>query len=88
MNKVIRRSRFSTHLITAALLTVFVSGFGVFANIQIEQRSADCIIPVSEALDSENCTIEKYLANIAPMEQMETCQYAAVNANVMTTSER
>jgi len=77
MNKVIRRSRLSTHLITAALLTIFVSGFGVFANIQIEQRSANCVNPVFEDLDTENCVTEKYLANLMPMGHSEECQCPA-----------
>jgi hypothetical protein len=68
MNKVIRRSRSSTYLITAALLTLFVSGFGVFANIQIEQRNADCNSPVIEAFDSEVCAFKEYLAADLPRE--------------------
>ena len=68
MNMVIRKSRLSTNLITAALLTLFVSGFGVFPNIQIEQRSVDCVNPVIEALETEDCGIEKYVANVLPRE--------------------
>ena len=86
MNKVIRRSRLSNHLITAALLTLFVSGFGVFANIQIEQRSADCVNPVIEALETEDCGMEKYVANVTPREQLEPCDYTVVNA--LATSEQ
>jgi hypothetical protein len=86
MNKVIRKSRLSTHLITATLLTLFVSGFGVFANIQIEQRSADCVNPVIEALDTEDCEREKYLASVMPTEQPEPCDYTVVNA--LATSEQ
>lgn len=80
MTEVIRRSRLRTNLITAALLTLFVSGFGVFANIQIEQRNADCIYPVIETQDSGNCGIEKYFATIMPVAQVEVCQCPLVNA--------
>jgi hypothetical protein len=84
MNKVIRRSRLSTNLITAVLLTLFVSGFGVFANIQIEQRSADCVNPFIQALDTEDCVIEKFLATVIPVEQVEICQCPVVNALATT----
>lgn len=86
MNKVIRRSRLSTHLITAALLTLFVSGFGVFANIQIEQRGADCVTPNIEVLNTDDCTVEKYLASVMPMEQTEPCQCPM--ANSLASSEQ
>ncbi|MDK1023988.1 MAG: hypothetical protein QGD92_07120 [Gammaproteobacteria bacterium] len=86
MNQVIRRSRLSTNLITAALLTLFVSGFGVFANIQIEQRNADCVNPAIETRDTEDCAVEKYFASVMPMmAQVEVCQCPLVDA--LVTSE-
>jgi hypothetical protein len=84
MNMVIRKSRLSTNLITAALLTLFVSGFGVFANIQIEQRSADCASPSMKTLDTEGCAIETYLATFFPAEQAEICQCPLADALATT----
>ena len=80
MNNVIRRSGLNNYLITAALLTLFVSGFGVFANIQIEQRNVSCAGSTSEIQQTADCEMNEYYAAIMPSEQTDDCQCSLANA--------
>ena len=48
-------SKLKTNLITAGLLTVFISAFGVFANNLAEQRVANCSISSIDHIVLDKC---------------------------------
>ncbi len=79
MNSVLSKTRFFDNLITAALLTLFVTGFGLFASTQIEHRNTGCDYGLIETVNSANCKTEKIQLTDSGA-QLQACQCPTISS--------
>jgi len=80
MNTMYTRSRLITNLITAALLTIFITGFGVLANVQVENRASNCALEQTRQHSEEYCNVEQIVAAIDNKKPAMFCQCASAGA--------
>jgi uncharacterized protein HemX len=74
MNTFYPSSRLTTNLITAALLTVFITGFGVFASVQVEKRASNCSLQQNRQHSKEYCNVEEVVASMKHRNPTTLCQ--------------
>ena len=72
-------SRMKINLITAALLTVFITGFGVFASVQVEKRASNCSLLQDRQHSSHYCDVEQVVAAMNHHNSSTLCQCQQTN---------
>ena len=79
MNTIDITSKIRTNLITAALLTVFITGFGVFASVQVENRASSCSPDQNRQHSKEYCSVEQVVASMDLRAPSTLCQCQQTN---------
>ncbi len=72
-------SKTNINLITAALLTVFITGFGVFASSQAEKRASSCSVLQDRQHSKEYCDVEQVVASMNRHNPSTFCQCQQTN---------